>query len=76
MVCTSVHAMAREQDQQPAEPVEPAACAPCRGTGQLLSNLGGEQSTVVCSWCEGSGVQLPAHDAQAMRRAAADGAAT
>jgi len=52
-------------------PAEPPPCAPCRGTGQVISNLGGEPSTVMCPWCEGSGMQLPGHDAQAARRAAA-----
>jgi hypothetical protein len=43
----------------------------CRGTGTLISNLGGSPSTQDCSWCEGTGVFLPDHDAQAARRAAA-----
>jgi len=45
------------------------ACAPCRGTGQVISNLGGTLRQVTCPWCEGGGVQLPGHDAQAARRA-------
>jgi DnaJ-class molecular chaperone len=59
--------MATTDEQQPAEPL---ACAPCRGTGQLISNLGGAPSQVTCPWCEGGGVQLPGHDAQAARAAA------
>jgi hypothetical protein len=47
----------------------------CRGTGTLISNLGGSPSTVDCAWCEGTGVFLPDHDAQAARRAAAEGEA-
>lgn len=43
-------------------------CAPCRGTGSLISNLGGEQSQVPCSWCEGTGTVIPEHDAQAARK--------
>ena len=54
----------------PARNAEPLACAPCRGLGQVMSNLGDEPSTVMCPWCEGSGMQLPGHDAQAARRAA------
>ena len=54
---------------------EPKPCAPCRGTGQLISNLGGEPSQVTCPWCEGGGVQLPGHDAQAARRSSAAPAA-
>ena len=46
-------------------------CAPCRGTGQVISNLGGSPSQVACPWCEGSGTQIPGHDAQAARSAAA-----
>lgn len=52
---------------------EPSPCSPCRGTGTLLSNKGGEQHEVPCPWCEGGGVFLPGHDAQAARRAAAAG---
>lgn len=51
---------------------EPLPCSPCRGTGQLVSNKGGEPHTVTCPWCEGGGVELPGHDAQAARRAAAE----
>jgi hypothetical protein len=39
-------------------------CAPCRGTGAVISNLGGTAQQVTCPWCEGGGVQLPGHDAQ------------
>jgi hypothetical protein len=44
----------------------------CRGTGTLISNLGGSPSNVDCAWCEGTGVFLPDHDAQAARKAAAE----
>jgi hypothetical protein len=37
----------------------------CRGSGKVISNLGGEPSTVSCPWCEGGGVRLPGIDAQA-----------
>jgi DnaJ-class molecular chaperone len=50
---------------------ESLACAPCRGSGQVISNLGGEPSQVMCPWCEGAGLQLPGHDAQAARVASA-----
>ena len=49
----------------------PKPCAPCRGTGQVVSNLGGEPSMVPCPWCEGSGTTVAGHDAQAARRASA-----
>ncbi len=38
---------------------------PCGGRGSVISNLGGEQSTVQCPWCEGSGQRRPGIDAQA-----------
>jgi hypothetical protein len=37
---------------------------PCRGTGKVISNLGGAESTVTCPWCEGSGVRVAGVDAQ------------
>jgi DnaJ-class molecular chaperone len=49
-------------DEQPPE------CSACRGTGRVISNLGGSPSTVTCPWCEGSGRFIPEHDAQAARR--------
>ena len=52
------------------EPAEPAPCSPCRGTGRVISQLGGGASQVECPWCEGTGQQLPGHDAQAARLAA------
>lgn len=47
---------------------EEIPCPPCRGTGKVVSNLGGSPSTVTCPWCEGSGVFDREHDAQAARR--------
>ncbi len=47
---------------------------PCRGSGKLISNLGGSPSEVVCPWCEGGGVRIPGIDAQA-RWGGGDGAA-
>jgi DnaJ-class molecular chaperone len=52
------------------QPGEPLPCAPCRGTGRLISNLGGTPTPVTCPWCEGGGVMLPEHHAQAARSAA------
>jgi DnaJ-class molecular chaperone len=43
-------------------------CHPCRGTGQIVSNLGGSPSTVPCPWCEGTGRFIPGHDAQATKK--------
>jgi DnaJ-class molecular chaperone len=52
-------------DEQPAEPVP---CSACRGTGKVISNLGGSPSTLQCPWCEGSGRFIAGHDAQAAAR--------
>jgi hypothetical protein len=37
----------------------------CRGTGRVISNLGGTPSSVTCPWCEGGGVRVRGIDAQA-----------
>lgn len=66
--------MASGDDKAAGGGGEPVRCAPCRGTRQVISNLGGEQTRVTCPWCEGSGVQIPGHDAQAARRAEAGAA--
>ena len=44
---------------------EPRECMACRGTGRVVSNLGGTPSTVQCPWCEGSGLRQAEIDAQA-----------
>jgi DnaJ-class molecular chaperone len=62
-------------DEESPETPEPVPCTVCRGTGTLISNLGGSPSTQDCAWCEGTGFFLPDHDAQAANRAAAGEAA-
>jgi hypothetical protein len=52
------------EDQQEASH-EPRECMPCRGSGQVISNLGGTASLVTCPWCGGGGVRLADVDAQA-----------
>ncbi len=37
----------------------------CRGTGRVISNLGGSPSAIACPWCEGSGLRPAEIDAQA-----------
>jgi hypothetical protein len=37
----------------------------CRGTGQVISNLGGTPSKVSCPWCRGAGMRIAGIDAQA-----------
>jgi hypothetical protein len=52
---------------------EPRECMACRGTGRVISNLGGSPKTVACPWCEGSGLRPPEVDAQAHWGHASDG---
>jgi hypothetical protein len=44
---------------------EPRECMACRGTGSVISNLGGAASTVDCPWCVGTGMRPAEIDAQA-----------
>lgn len=53
---------------QADDTADPVPCSACRGTGVIVSNLGGTPSQVSCPWCEGSGTSMPAHDAQARWR--------
>jgi DnaJ-class molecular chaperone len=48
-----------------AEAAEPLECLACRGTGRLISGLGGTPHEVACPWCEGTGTRIPGIDAQA-----------
>ncbi len=61
-----------------SEPPDPQGtdasdCTACRGTGRVISNLGGTPSEVLCPWCDGTGRFIAGHDAQAARRAASGG---
>jgi DnaJ-class molecular chaperone len=38
---------------------------PCRGSGHVISNLGGTPAQVTCPWCDGSGQRVAGTDAQA-----------
>lgn len=53
----------------------PQECMPCRGTGKVISGLGGKNSKIPCPWCEGDGVRKQEVDAQA-RWSSEEGAAT
>lgn len=57
-----------EQQPEEGEPQAEAGgagiCMPCRGTGKLISGLGGEPHTVRCPWCRGTGQRIPGIDAQ------------
>jgi DnaJ-class molecular chaperone len=49
------------------EPPIDVPCSACRGTGKVISRLGGTPAEIVCPWCEGRGLRLgPEHDAQAV----------
>jgi hypothetical protein len=37
----------------------------CRGSGHVISNLGGTPKSVACPWCGGTGVRREGVDAQA-----------
>jgi hypothetical protein len=51
-------------DQGPASH-EPRECMACRGSGKVISNLGGAPSELSCPWCAGGGVRQADVDAQA-----------
>ena len=49
----------------PAPEIPPEEiCMPCRGTGRLISGLGGEPHEVQCPWCRGTGRRIAGIDAQ------------
>jgi DnaJ-class molecular chaperone len=62
-----------DASDSPAPSDEP--CMACRGTGQVISTLGGERKSVPCPWCDGTGKRIPGHDAQARWRDEPDPAA-
>ena len=51
-------------DEQPRAADDRSMCTPCRGTGKLISNLGGDAHEVVCPWCGGLGKFESGRDAQ------------
>ena len=52
---------------------DPSRCSACRGTGSVISTLGGSPNPVTCPWCDGSGRFIPGHDAQAAKLSASAG---
>jgi DnaJ-class molecular chaperone len=50
----------------PPDEFDPQRCTACRGTGRLISSLGGDPHEVTCPWCEGTGRFIGGHDAQAV----------
>ena len=55
-------------------PTEDRECSACRGTGRVISNLGGSPTEVECPWCDGTGRFIAGHDAQARHREEASAA--
>jgi DnaJ-class molecular chaperone len=66
----SPHARKGAGGRAPAKPHTPPdagearPCMPCRGTGTVISNLGGTRSEVPCPFCRGTGVRQAGVDAQ------------
>ena len=63
-----------EGDEAVAGETAERACTACRGSGAVISHLGGVDSTVTCPWCDGTGVRAPGLDAQARWTGAASAA--
>lgn len=62
-----------DSEDRTEEAHQPRECMPCRGSGKLISNLGGTPSEVSCPWCEGDGVRIAGIDAQARWREGGEG---
>jgi hypothetical protein len=60
-----VASVSGDSETEGQETHEPRECMACRGSGRVISNLGGTPSEVPCPWCEGTGVRVPGIDAQA-----------
>jgi hypothetical protein len=59
--------VARDDDndeEQAGDEHQPRECMACRGTGQVISNLGGSPNNVECPWCRGTGTRIVGGDAQ------------
>jgi DnaJ-class molecular chaperone len=54
-----------DSDGQAGTAHEPRECMACRGTGRVISNLGGTPSEIACPWCGGAGLRVAGRDAQA-----------
>jgi len=53
-----------EKDGGGGEDRAPRECMACRGSGSVVSNLGGTPKTVTCPWCRGTGTRIADVDAQ------------
>jgi DnaJ-class molecular chaperone len=54
-----------DSDGQAERAHEPRECMACRGSGRVISNLGGAAGELACPWCEGTGMRPASVDAQA-----------
>ncbi len=64
-MASDINSESAEGEARPEESHEPRECMPCRGSGQVISNLGGTPNNIACPWCGGGGVRVPDTDAQA-----------
>jgi DnaJ-class molecular chaperone len=53
-----------DSEDQAGKTHEPRECMACRGSGKVISNLGGGPKDVACPWCQGTGQRIPGVDAQ------------
>jgi hypothetical protein len=61
-----------DQNETSGEGTGPEPCSPCRGTGRVISQLGGKREEITCPWCDGEGTRRGSeHDAQARFKDAA-----
>ena len=56
--------MSADDPDDPDTVTELPPCSACRGTGRVISRLGGTDHEVECPWCDGGGRRLRDHDAQ------------
>ena len=54
----------RADDPASSEANDRTVCTPCRGTGRVISNLGGTEHELKCPWCGGTGEFVQGRDAQ------------
>jgi DnaJ-class molecular chaperone len=56
--------MSTGSEEQGAESAARGPCLACRGSGQVISGLGGTPHSVTCPWCQGTGHRIAGIDAQ------------
>ena len=56
--------MSANGEQPPPGGAGSVTCMACRGTGQVISGLGGTPHQVTCPWCQGTGHRIAGVDAQ------------